>query len=410
VLLGILLISVAATAQDQKASKTKITFYTWAGGSEVDMLKAKIARFMFINPDIEVLFNAMPYDEYEAKLLSMHAGGKPPDVAYYSQLMHKSFYDKNLLEDLWPSVKDDKAWIGDYRPFLVKIHTFGGKYVGTSLGGWGCSMLFYNVDMFKQNGIAKPPSTWNEFKTIAKKLTKDTNGDGKTDVYGGQLDGSWETFEGTIRTFGGDVMNEDGSKCLLTGSSAIEGVQFWADMLLKDKILTPWVGTPGGVGFAYGNVGMSVAGIWSNGFWTETIGKKFQFDIAPIPGKKANTLTSSCYGVGIGSPNKEQAIRMAKFMASAAGQIENAYMGFAASSNPSLDFLYGTTPVWAGKNYKAVAETADYGKLAAVGVTRNWAEALREVEKARDLVLTGKQSAKDAMTAAASAIEKIIKK
>lgn len=44
--------------------------------------------------------------------------------------------------------------------------------------------LYYNTKLFKEAGITEAPKTWEEFVADAKKLTKDTDGDGKTDQWG----------------------------------------------------------------------------------------------------------------------------------------------------------------------------------------------------------------------------------
>ena len=44
--------------------------------------------------------------------------------------------------------------------------------------------MYYNTKMFKEAGIEKAATTWDEFVADAKKLTKDTNGDGKPDQWG----------------------------------------------------------------------------------------------------------------------------------------------------------------------------------------------------------------------------------
>ncbi len=404
-----LVISFSAIAQEEEVKKEEILFWTWAGGREITMLESKITRFEFIYPDIKVKMQPLPFVEYQTKLLSGHASGTAPDVAYYSQVMHKMFYDRGLLEDLWPYVKDDKVWLADYRPFLLDVHTFDSHYVGTGLGGWGTAMIFYNVDMFEENGIEGPPKTWEEYLDIAKRLTKDTNGDGKTNIFGCQNDGSFETYLVLLESFGGGVFNEDRSETIIDSPESIEAMQFWGELINEEKVHTPWVGTPGGVGFTYNNVAMGVYGIWSNGFWTTIIGDKFKFDIAPNPVKVAKSapLSSSAYGVAIGSKHKDAAVKLAKYMASAAGQIENAFMGFAASSNPSLDFMYANSPVWAGKDYQALAETADYGKLMPLDVPR-WEEVLRVLTKQRDLVLIGQETAEKAMEDAAKTIRDIM--
>ena len=45
-------------------------------------------------------------------------------------------------------------------------------------------VMVYRKDLFEQYGITGVPSTWKEVKEVAKKLTVDTDGDGKADVWG----------------------------------------------------------------------------------------------------------------------------------------------------------------------------------------------------------------------------------
>ena len=49
--------------------------------------------------------------------------------------------------------------------------------------------LFYNKKLFEKAGL-QPPKTWSEFVDTAKKLTKDTNGDGKIDQWGVAIEGA----------------------------------------------------------------------------------------------------------------------------------------------------------------------------------------------------------------------------
>ncbi len=42
----------------------------------------------------------------------------------------------------------------------------------------GTYLLFYNEDLLKKYNV-KVPSNWNELQEASKKLTLDTNGDGK---------------------------------------------------------------------------------------------------------------------------------------------------------------------------------------------------------------------------------------
>ena len=44
-------------------------------------------------------------------------------------------------------------------------------------------VLYYNEDILNELG-EQPPQTWDDFKRICEKATKDTDGDGKVDQYG----------------------------------------------------------------------------------------------------------------------------------------------------------------------------------------------------------------------------------
>ncbi len=47
--------------------------------------------------------------------------------------------------------------------------------------------IFFNKGLFDKFGVPYPPEdewTWDQFAETVKKLTKDTDGDGKTDVWG----------------------------------------------------------------------------------------------------------------------------------------------------------------------------------------------------------------------------------
>ena len=41
--------------------------------------------------------------------------------------------------------------------------------------------IFYRPSLFKAAGIKELPRNWEEFREVAKKLTRDTNGDNKID-------------------------------------------------------------------------------------------------------------------------------------------------------------------------------------------------------------------------------------
>jgi ABC-type glycerol-3-phosphate transport system substrate-binding protein len=80
--------------------------------------------------------------------------------------------------------------------------------------------LFYNRKLFKKAGVSSLPANWNEFIEVARKLTIDTNNDGRPDIYGfGMWGGLWFNFP-FFNTFGVKFTDESGKKCLLYSENA----------------------------------------------------------------------------------------------------------------------------------------------------------------------------------------------
>ena len=86
---------------------------------------------------------------------------------------------------------DDPKW-----PVKLKeVAGYDGKVYGFATDISGGAGIFYNRAILKKEGITDPHElldkgewTWDAFLDIAKKVTKDTDGDGKLDQYGVAID------------------------------------------------------------------------------------------------------------------------------------------------------------------------------------------------------------------------------
>jgi len=150
-------------------------------------LKVVIEKFETANPGVKIKVESQIFSELGAKFLMGHKTGTAPDVIFINIENIGSLVKAGALADLqkaaiekWPTGQDadffmragwDAAKVGNAR-FAVPLFA-------------GTPTIFYRKDLFKQAGI-DPSSikTWDALTQAAQKLTKDTNGDGTTDVWG----------------------------------------------------------------------------------------------------------------------------------------------------------------------------------------------------------------------------------
>ncbi len=130
----------------------------------------------------------------------------------------------------------DRNWLdlNDYVQKWIDVMRYKGNLYGLPSYGES-SILFYRKDLFKKYNV-KVPTTLKELEDAAKKLTLDTNGDGKTDIYGITLRGvrghtsNVYIWAGFLRAFGGKFFRGgDPEKGL--PPDAPKGIQNWEPMI-----------------------------------------------------------------------------------------------------------------------------------------------------------------------------------
>ncbi len=148
------------------------------------------------------------------------------------------FLRNKIIDSIDPYINDASLPvpgldIQDYPTGLVESQCRrGGKLVMMPFG-CGTSFLATRDDWFKESAIASP-QTWDDVLNAAKKLTKDVNGDGKTDRYGISLRGqrgihSVFVYYCIAQPFGLEFLDKD-KKPLLNSKQAINGLQMYVDL------------------------------------------------------------------------------------------------------------------------------------------------------------------------------------
>lgn len=233
------------------APSTQAVEIGWARhGADADLTTENALADLFHAkyPDVVVKPLVLPWEDYNAKIPVMVAGGTAPDTFGAHPALLTATYDAQGLIPIDSYIDanadavnyDDVVYHGDA--------TYDGKIVG--LPQKSCThQLRYNKQIFADAGMQTPAEIYREkgadgwnvnaFVEMGKELTKDLDGDGVSDqfFYSGIAGGPEVlTF---IRTFGGDVTNEDFSMCTLTMQEAVDAIQWMGDLALTSKIMPP---------------------------------------------------------------------------------------------------------------------------------------------------------------------------
>ncbi len=212
------------------ADEVTIKFWFWADNDAyAQTMQDMIADFNATNgKGITVVGEQYPWDggAYSGNLLQAAIGGGGPDVSTFKLTATPSFVNNNLLANLNEFIAnwEDKDQINES---LYNTMKGASGTVSVYVMPWNTQVLYvyYRPSMFAEAGVSVP-TTYEEFLDICAKLTRDTDGDGKTDVYGFGMRGSnggqepWGCF---LYAGGGDWEHMD-------SEGAIKGMQDYIDL------------------------------------------------------------------------------------------------------------------------------------------------------------------------------------
>lgn len=275
-----------------RSSGRIITLNFWNGftGPDGKTMEKIVRQFNAEHPNIQVRMQIIPWNTYYDKVTLSLAYGGAPEVF----ILHASRLPEYADSEAVSRVDDLVAGLGsktnDWTPRAWAAAHWKGRQYAVPLDCHPIGM-YYNTDLFKKagivdaNGNAKPPTTLTEFLTDAKKLTKDTDGDGRTDQWGyiytwmrtnahtflAQDDASW--------------LSKDARHSGLSSPEAYKAFGLMTDLIHKYKVCPSPEGQDAWIGFRTGKVAMVLEGIYMLSSLEERKDLKFAGAPCPVFGK-----------------------------------------------------------------------------------------------------------------------------
>lgn len=230
------------TGAEKSAIPTEITenveieFWHAMSGVNEEAL-TKIAKdFEAQNSNIKVkLVNQGGYTDLFDKLMAAAKSNTLPTITQIYCNRLSWYIGKDLVENLKPYMNNEKVGmteeeINDIPEMYLKDGAWGENQYAIPFNK-SMMVLYYNEDVLKEKGV-EVPTTWDELKDAAKKLTVDSNNDGTPEMYGVVFENNISTDIGIwVRHAGGEVIDEATDKINFDTPETKEAVEFISSMI-----------------------------------------------------------------------------------------------------------------------------------------------------------------------------------
>ena len=317
----------------------------WAGGHELEMEQRVADRYEAMRPGVRVVLESAP-NGYEERLLTSIAAGHPPDVYLLDSPDIPTFVERGLATDLAPYA----AALGfdEDRVFPRVLDGFRrGASIFALPKDFTPMVIYANRAVLDGAGVAAPPPggwNWDDFRAAAHAVTRDTDGDGRPDVFGFDFPRNLYQWVPFVWSAGGDILAPDGSAAsgFMDGPEALDAYAFLTGLAIDG--LTPGAqfvqqGDPAREArFASGRQAFLLSGHWTLRVFRDLVDDGgLDLAILPVPHHPSQTAaTSVLYASGWAVPpnaaNLRQAIDLAGFLASPEAQRIRARSGLAIPS------------------------------------------------------------------------------
>jgi ABC-type glycerol-3-phosphate transport system substrate-binding protein len=347
-------------------------------------------EFEALHPDVEIVYQYVPFEQYEQKMATALGGNSPPDVFQASVSWAEGFYARGMLLPLNGFMKRDRDERESRRMRGLPVDE--GETIDRPAfveAGWrhntmpdgtvfgipqilDAECLIWNLDLLRAAANTDEDvramyllnldgsvnyqrlkwdaiKDWESFRRITRHLTKrDRDGTLKQAGY------AIYAHEGASPVFpwlaanGTNFEDDAGTHALFDGDAGVEAMQLVLDLYWKDRVSPPFRRQLSAEEeFNAGNVACFNGGTWSGKYITRNTEGRVHFDMTAFPpgprGQGPSTVTwGNMLVISSKSAVPEIAWEYVRFVASLRGALR--LLEHTEQNSPRLDFY--KTPEW----------------------------------------------------------------
>ncbi len=310
-------------------------------GTECDNHSHWIQKFNEdMHPDVFVKTECFPGPDYFKKLNTLIAGGTIGDAFWISSI--EGYYRlaasgaSRALDDL---VESSDFNLDDFYALNIEAARLNGQLYGLpQLAHPGRVGLFYNVGMFDEAGMDYPDDSWtyDDLLAAATALTNSEEG-----IYGFLPCTGYFCLLVYQRSWGGDMLNSEGTQATLDSEESVAALQFVSDLFHEHQV-APLPGTM--EQGTYQTFAANKLAMYQSGFWGEYI-KNFvladAWAVAPMPigtdtGVRGNMFESDPVCISTNSQHPAETFDFLTYFTTYDAQIRNYQQMSAPSVRPDV--------------------------------------------------------------------------
>ncbi len=288
------------------------------------MAQQMLARFHAEHPAIDVFYMPDPDNLVNQMPIEMQAG-TAADVFQGCCTHFPDWAQRGYTLDLRSYVKRDldQLTISDWDPAQYQaLFTRDGKQFGIPKYH-GALAIYYNKDLFDEYRVDYPDGSWthDDYLQIMKRLTRDRNGDGNTDLWGSMTDVYWDRVQVHVNAWGGHFVDPGNPTiCRMADPPALAALEWLRARMWDDRVMAklPDVGRLNPTdAFLAQKVAMVEDGSWSlkkilsNALFKVGVAR---FPAGPV--RRVTLATTDGFGIYAGTKNPEAAWELVKFLIS----------------------------------------------------------------------------------------------
>lgn len=331
--------STAARAATGQADEVVLNF-VWRSDAQSEAMIPVIEAFEAANPGVRINLEGFPFRQlFETIEIRMQASSPDIDILAVDSPLTASYTARGFLQPLNDFFTDEEianTWV----EASVEAGSWDGQLMSAPVNN-SAQFLYFNRRYFAEQGIEPPPAlfpgaggspevieavtknrwTWDQVVDAAKQLTLDTNGDGRTDVWGfhfHQVNRAYQILA-LPESLEQPSISEDGltTDGYLNSEKWVQAATFYRDLF------NTWEVSPKGVAaeqsselFSSGGAAMYLATVSQLPLLLEV--RDLDFGIAAHPyfqeGRVATPTGSWHVGVSAFSEHQDEAAAFVKFL------------------------------------------------------------------------------------------------